>query len=54
MNVPREIVVQHSVVEPAVTREELAEVERIIVDALFSVWLQEKGLARHVAEKAST
>ena len=43
MNVPREIIIQHSKVDNPVTPEELAEVEAILVDTLFSLWLQEKG-----------
>ena len=43
MNVPREILFEHKKVEEAVTPEQLAEVEAILVDAIFSLWLQEKG-----------
>ena len=43
MNIPREIIFEHKTVEDAVTSEQLAEVETILVDTLFSLWLQEKG-----------
>ena len=44
MNVPREIIFEHKKIEEAVTPEQLAEVEAILVDTIFSLWLQEKGL----------
>jgi hypothetical protein len=43
MNIPREIIFENKTVEDAVTSEQLAEVETILVDTLFSLWLQEKG-----------
>ena len=48
MNVPREIIFEHKTVEDAVTPEQLAEVETILVDALFSLWLQEKGFTNPI------
>lgn len=43
MNVPREIIVRHQKVDEAVTQEQLAAIESLLVDTLFSLWLREKG-----------